>query len=160
MNCQAVVTAKTIGATQWEGLSLFRVLRKKDLRSSDRLTQEKCQPTMTSVCTGGKAPPFYLLSRSGNEWLVGDERIGANHANLTCVVDNPLIPPSTGWKFRHDGEFVEDPQLRCSSTPTSSSCSITVSLSGLAKEFQGECEGMYKDTGLRSMGRKVISFSI
>ena len=136
------------------------MLRKKDLQSTDRLTQEKCQLNMTSICSGEKSPSFFLLSRSGNEWLVVPEGYGAS---LKAIVgQDTLIPPTTGWQFYSDETkaFEEDRQLRCSSTPTSSSCSVTVSLSGLAKEIQGECEGEYKDTGLRSRGRKVINFSI
>ena len=108
----------------------------------------------------GKVPLFFLLSRSGNEWLVEEEGYEADlKAN---VGQDPLIPPTTGWQFYNFDikADAEDPQLRCSSTPSSSSCSVTVSLSGLAKEIQGECEGKYKDTGLRSRGRKVINFSI
>ena len=78
------------------------------------------------------------------------------------VGDDQLIPPTTGWKFRNTDtkSYEEDQHLRCSITPASS-CSMRVSLKGLAKEFQGECEGEYKETGLRSAGRKVlIQFSI
>ena len=108
----------------------------------------------------GKAPLFFLLTRSGNAWLIEDKKYIANLK--ASVGENRLIPPTTGWQFYSDDTeaYEEDPQLRCSSTPTSSSCSVTVSLSGLAKEIQRECEGEYKDTGLRSMGRKVINFSI
>ena len=108
----------------------------------------------------GKAPLFFLLSRSGNEWLVEDERYIA-YLKAT-VGEDTLILPTTGWNFYNfdTKSFEEDRQLRCSSTPTSSSCTVSVSLSGLAKEIQGECEGEYKDTGLRSKGRKVINFSI
>ena len=105
----------------------------------------------------GKFPVFFLLSRSGNEWLVKDERYVANLR--AAEGEDPLIPPTTGWKFHNSGTttYTEDAQLRCN-TPSSSSCSVTVSLSGLVKEIQGECEGEYKDTGLGSAGRKVINF--
>ena len=154
-----MVPAKTIRATIWEDLSLFRVLRKRDLQSTDRLTQEKCQLTRTIFCSGGKAPLFFPLSRSCNEWLVRQE---GYVATLKAIVgQDTLIPPTTGWKFYSDTKtYEEDAQLTCRSTSTSSSCSVTVSLSGLAKEIQGECEGEYKDTGLRSMGRKVSKISI
>ena len=133
--------------------------RKRDLQSTDRLTQEKCQVTGTSVCSGGKSPPIFLL-RSGNEWLV--EFAGYRAYLKASVGDDPTIPPTTGWKFRNDDTdaFEADPLLMCNSSPPSPSCSITVSLSGLAKQIQRDCEGEYKDTGLRSMGRKVIDFSI
>ena len=135
------------------------MLKERDLQSTDRLTQEKCQRTKTYICTGGKSPSFFLLSRSGNEWRVGPR--GSSGANLVASLgDNTLIPRSTGWKFYNGKSFEEDPHLTCNSTDTSSSCCVTVSLSGLAKEIQRECKGEYKDTGLRSMGRKVIHFSI
>ena len=136
------------------------MLKERGLQSTDKLTQEKCQLTMTIFCAGGESPLFFLLSRSGNEWLVGDERYEANlKAN---VGQDTLIPPTTGWTFRNrdTGAYEDDLQLTCINTPTSSSCSVTVSLSGLAKEIQGECEGEYKDTGLRSAGRKAINFSM
>ena len=144
---------------------MFRVLRKRDLQSTDKLNQEKCQATLTTICSGEKVLILFLLSRSGNEWLV--QREGGVPVLKATVQENPLIPPTTGWKFNPDlnptlttKEYEEDPQLRCSSTPTSSSCIVTVSLSGEAKEFQGECIGQYNDTGLRSAGKKVIQISI
>ena len=106
-----------------------------------------------------ESPSFFLLSRSGNMWLVESAGYGAG---LRAIVgQDMLIPPTTGWQF-YSGDtrsYEEDRQLRCSSTPPSSSCSVTVSLSGLAIEIRGECEGEYKDTGLRSAGKKVINFS-
>ena len=105
----------------------------------------------------GKVIFVFLLSRSGNEWLVGEE---GNSADLKANVgDDPTIPPASDWKFfNFDTKgYEEDLYLTCSSTPASSPCIIAVSLSGLAKEIQGECEGKYKDTGLRCMGRKVYT---
>ena len=167
MSCQVVVPAKSIMATAWAGLSLFRVLRKKELQSTDRLIQEKCQGitgqwTKTAFCTSEKSPSFFILTRSGDEWLVERNRIGKTAALKATVQENLLIPPTTGWKFHNSDRYTdeEDPQLQCSITPSSSSCSVTVSLSGQAKAFQGECDGEYKETGLRSAGRKVIFFSI
>ena len=44
----------------------------------------------------------------------------------------------------------------CSIIPAVSlPCAVTVSLSGLAKGVEGECEGECQETGLRSMGRQV-----
>ena len=69
------------------------------------------------------------------------------------VGDDPTIPPAYGWHF-WNGEMFED--LICSAPQGDSPpCKITVSLTGLAKEAQGECEGDYKDTGLTSSGRQV-----
>ena len=105
----------------------------------------------------GKPLFFSLLSRSDNEWLVGE--YGYEAALKASVGQETLIPPTTGWKFCNfeTKTYEEDTHLTCSSIPSSSSCSVTVSLSGLSKEIQGECEGEYKDTGLRSRGRKVIN---
>ena len=159
LNCQVLAPAKTIRATEWAGSSLCRVLRKRDPQSTDRLTQKKCQVTGTYVWSGGKTP-LILLLRSGNEWRV--EREGYAASLKASVGDDPTIPPTTGWIFYNKSTkaYEEDPLLMCISSPPSPSCSITVSLSGLAKEFQEDCEGEYKDTGLRSSGRKVIQFSI
>ena len=73
------------------------------------------------------------------------------------VGDDPALLPSSGWKFknRDAGKFEEDPSVTCSRPADSPPCSVTLRLSGLAKDFQGKCEGEYKDTGLRSMGRQV-----
>ena len=150
-----MVPAKTTLEQQWAGLSLCQVLRKGDLQSTDRRTLEKFQVMTTIVYTGGKIP-LSLPSRSGNEWLVGEE--GYLAELKASVGDKPSAPPATGWKFfNNDTKAYEDDQhLTCHSS-TSSPCSVTVSLSSLAKEIQGECEGKYKNTGLRSMGRQVIN---
>ena len=78
------------------------------------------------------------------------------------VGDDPAILPSIGWKFinRETNNFEEDSSVRCTPPPDSPPCSVTLKLSGLAKDFQGKCEGEYKDTGLRSMGRQVNFRSI
>ena len=104
-----------------------------------------------------RKPLFFPICRSGNEWLVKAER---DVTSLNASVgDDPTIPPITGWKFWNFDfdiyEHEEDPDLTCKVSSASSSCSITVSLKGLAREIQGECEGDYKETGLRSAGRKV-----
>ena len=52
-------------------------------------------------------------------------------------------------------QYNKDETLTCSSPPPSPTCSVTVSLSGHAKEIWGECEGQYMDTGLKSLGRQV-----
>ena len=99
-------------------------------------------------------------TRSGDEWLVVLEK-----HNMTLLKagagEDPTLPPSTGWQFRKRGKFEEDPSVRCRALPAGSPpCSVTLKLSGLAKGFQGKCEGEYKDTGLRSFGRQVTFRSI
>ena len=76
---------------------------------------------------------------------------------MASVGDDPTIPPTTDWNFRNldTRSYEEDQYLNCNISSASSFCSITVSLKGLAKEIQGECNGKYKDTGLISAGRKV-----
>ena len=79
------------------------------------------------------------------------------------VGEDPLIPLSDGWQVidMDTDEFEEDPSVRCKALPAGSPpCSVTLKLSGLAKDFQGKCEGEYKDTGLRSFGRQVTFRSI
>ena len=133
---------KTIKAVQWAGLSLCRALRKVDLQSTDRLTQEKCQAITILFYTGDRIPSFFLLSRSVNEWLVGEE---GNEVGLKeNVGEDPLIPPTTGWKFYNKDmkAFEEDAHLTYigPTASESASCSITVSLSGRAKDIQRDCE--------------------
>lgn len=69
-------------------------------------------------------------------------------------------PPATGWQFFNwvSQTYMEDSMIRCG-IADSSPCLVTVSLSGEAKTFQGECEGEYKDTGLKSIGRQVANSS-
>ena len=128
-----------------EGSPVYRQAHSKEVPTDKNYSLYSAQ-----VGTSPIFPP-----QQSNEWgrvYVADLR--------SSVGDKALIPPTTDWKWNNfDTKAVEeDRQLRCSSTPTSSSCSVTVSLSGLAKEIQGECEGEYNDTGLRSAGRKVIDF--
>ena len=71
-------------------------------------------------------------------------------------VDDPNQPPYNGWSFLNARNFVEDKNLTCSSVSLAKlPCSVTVSLSGPAKEKHGKCEGVYKNTELMSMGRQV-----
>ena len=142
-------------------MSLYRVLKERGVQYTDRLTQKKCQVTMTTSCSGEKSP-LILLSRSGNEWLQKLGWEGPRGYLKASVGDDPTIPPTTGWKFYNSDtdKYEEDPQLMCSISPASSACNITVSLKGLAKDIQGDCEGEYLDTGMRSAGRKVINFSM
>ena len=139
---------------------MYQILRKRDLQSTDRLNQEKCQVIVTTYCSGGKTLFFFLLSRSGNAWLVKSGRYNANLKS--SVGDDPSIPPTTGWKFYNlsTGKMDEDQQLTCNISPASSSCSVKVSLKGVAKDIQRECEGEYRDAGMRSSGRKVTNFSM
>ena len=76
------------------------------------------------------------------------------------VGPEPSLPPLNGWKFlQYDQsdqlKYTEDVNLTCCAPAASPSCTLKVSLSGLAKEALGCCEGSYKTTGLTSMGRQV-----
>lgn len=79
---------------------------------------------------------------------------------LKADADDQIHPPSTGWQFfnGYTNKFEEDLSMTCSPAPPS--CSVTLRLSGLARDFQGNCEGEYKDSGLRSAGRQVPLSSI
>ena len=152
MNCRVVAPAKTIRATQWEGLSLCRVLRKRDLQSTDRLTQERYQAHSTISFTGENYPlslPFSL----GDEWLVGTTGMEA----FLKARGKENQPSTTGWQFKNwsTDKYEEDGSLTCNNFITSTPCCLTLSLNGRAKEVQGNCEGVYKSTGLVSMGREV-----
>ena len=102
---------------------------------------------------------FPTAPRSNDEWLVQDShkwqllraRVGADQTPSTC----------TGWKVHsnHASKYSyldADQRIICQVYVSSPPCCLTVSLSGAAKEAQGMCEGVYKSTGLVSMGRPVI----
>ena len=79
------------------------------------------------------------------------------------VGSDSILPPSAGWRFYKGLQaYEEDPSVKCCRSIQAGSppCNVTLKLSGLAKDFQGKCEGEYKDTGLRSMGRQVTFNSI
>ena len=99
-------------------------------------------------------------TRSGDEWLVVEDHYMT--ALKAGAGEDPTLLPSAGWQFlKRPGEFKEDSSVRCRALPAGSPpCSVTLKLSGLAKDFQGKCEGEYKDTGLRSFGRQVTFNSI
>ena len=142
--------------TPWEGLSRSLRRRRTDLQCTDRLTQRRYQVNTTGCCTGKNTPPL-LFPRSGNEWWVGEKgyRAGALQAS---VGGEPDQPPSTGWKFinLNTKEHEADDTLSCRVYVSTSPCCLTVSLSGAAKEAQGQCEGEYKSTGLVSAGKPVM----
>ena len=128
------------------------------LQSTGRRTPKRFKPTRSSCFTGEKTRhPYHLPhNRSGNEWLAGEAKRAALLKAPVGV--DPNQPPTTGWKFYiyKDRKYEEDVSLICSSQPESPCCSITVSLSGAAKEERSWCGGEYKSNGLISMGRQVI----
>ena len=99
-------------------------------------------------------PLFPIFSRSNNEWLVGEK--GGRAKLKASATGLPNQPPSHGWKYYNwkTEEYMADETII--SQVSSPTCCLTVSLSGAAKEAQGECEGDYKSTGLVSSGREVI----
>jgi len=103
-------------------------------------------------------PLSLLFPRSGNEWMIGEK---GGRAWLKASVGGELdkLPSSaSGWKFYNNStrEFEADLSLTCRVYLNSPPCFLTVSLSGAAKEAQGQCEGEYKSTGLVSAGRPVF----
>ena len=126
------------------------------LQSTDRRTPKRFQRRRSSCCTGEKSPaPSIYIIRSGDDWLVGEEKRDALLKAPMGVDFNQ--PPRRGWLFHKKGKFKEDKSLICSYQPESPSCSITVSLSGEAEEEVFLCDGKYESTGLISMGREVNS---
>ena len=136
------------------GMSLCQGRNEKGLQSTDKLTQERYQASSTIDFTGEKYP-LSLPSRLGDEWLVGTTgQLALLKASVGGNVDQP---PTSGWQFfngRTD-EYEEDGSLTCNNLLASTPCCLTLSLNGRAKEIQGKCEGVYKSTGLVSMGREV-----
>ena len=123
---------------------------------TNKFTQEKCQRMAKLSCTGGKTKDISPIPciRSKDEWLV--KREGFYTSLKASVGADPLLPPTTGWLFNTEGEsFEEDPSTTCTPFSSSPPCCLTVTLSGAAKEAQGDCEGEYKSTGLISLGRPV-----
>ena len=56
MNCVVLVPANAMPPLTWEGLTSCLVFKKKDLQSTDRLTQKKYPIQWEkAVCTGGKS---------------------------------------------------------------------------------------------------------
>ena len=99
------------------------------------------------------SPLLYPPSRSGDEWLVGEEE---KDALLKAKVEVDRNQPAcSGWKCFNTGEYKEDASLICSNQRESPCCILTVSLSGEARNIPSNCEGKYESTGLISMGREV-----
>ena len=96
-----------------------------------------------------------LPTRLGDEWLVqttGEQAF--LKARVGIKVDKP---PTSGWQFMNWSKlkYEEDASLTCNNFIASAPCCLTLSLNGRSKEVQGKCEGVYKSTGLVSMGREV-----
>ena len=155
-SCQAWVRAATMWVKPLEGLTFCLGKKSAALQSTDRRTPKRFQRRRSSCCTGEKCPsPSIYIIRSGDDWLVGEEE---KDALLKAPVRvDPNQPTRTGWQFFNKRKFKEDESLTCSNQPESPCCSITVSLSGEAKESKSWCEGKYESTGLISMGREVNS---
>ena len=146
-------------ATPLENTNWLWVMRKTTARCTSRLTRRRYQATRTTCCTGERVSPPYLFSRRGGEWLVGQE------GNIAClkasvVEDEPDQHPSAGWKFYTwiTKEYDCDESLICTEFLNAPPCHLTITLSGRAKELQGECGGEYEPTEMISVGRTVIIF--
>ena len=98
--------------------------------------------------------PSPLLTRSDDEWLI--EAKGYKAQMKANVGGEPNQPPTTGWEFLNfdTGKYDEDPSLRCTIPSTSPPCCLTVSLSGAAKEAQGECEGGVQEHWASQRGKR------
>ena len=138
------------GVEKW-GSPVYRQAQSKEIETDmgDILLYRWESPLILSY------PP---LTRSEEKWIVMVE----GRRNFTLLEastgEDPNISPFTGWQFTNGmtHKLEEDPSVRCRALPAGlPPCSVTLKLSGLAKDFQGTCEGQYKDTGLTSMGRQV-----
>ena len=136
------------------GMSLCKGRNKKGLQSTDRLTQERYQAGSTTNFTGEKYP-LSLPTRLGDEWLVGTT--GEQAFLKSRVGGKEDQPPTAGWQFYNcsTDKYEEDGSLTCNNNIASAPCCLTLRLNGRAKEVHGKCEGVYKSTGLVSMGREV-----
>ena len=166
-NCQVPESAKTMLPLQWGDLTSCLALKRSDIPPTNKLSRKKFRQMMHTYYIGKILPTSFQLVnhqhthiaptiiRSGEEWLVEAE--GFPPMLSASVGDDPTIPPITGWHFYNfdTEEDEEDPSVTCSILSNHSSCTLTVTLTGLAKEFQPECEGEYEDTGLKSSGRQV-----
>ena len=154
--CRAWESVATMWVRPLVGLILCLAKTRRVLQSTDRRTPYRLEQRKSCCCTGKNSPPLLSVSsRSGAEWLAGEE--GKDALLKAPIGLHPNEPPYNGWQFNNKGNFEEDESLICSSQPESPCCSITVSLSGAAKKgVVAFCGGMYKSTGLISMGRLVL----
>ena len=139
----------------WAGLSLCLGRNEMGPQSTDKLSHEKYQQSITPCCTGEKSP-LSFLSRSGDKWLV---EIDGNPLLMATAEMEINQPSTTGWLYWSRNattqNYQEDESVTCTNHVNSPPCCLTVSLSGAAKEAHGDCEGEYKSTELMSMGRPV-----
>ena len=140
----------------WAGLILCLGRRKWVSLCTNRLFQRRYKAigdTRLRTCTGANSPPLSPFLRLKDEWVVGYIKGGLTTTLKAGVGHIQSQPPTTGWKYYgYDDEY-----LSCTTPTSTPSCSLTVSLSGAAKEAHGKCEGEYKSIGLTSAGRPVIS---
>ena len=124
---------------------------------TSRFTQGRYQGITNGSFSGENSPLLLLFPRSKDEWLVQDShhwqllraRVGADQTPSTC----------TGWMVQTNSKYSyldADHSIICQVYVRPNPCCLTVSFSGAAKESKGMCEGVYKSTGLVSMGRPVI----
>ena len=154
MDLRDITMASPLENTNW-----WSVVWKTTARSTSRLTRRRFQANTNPCCTGKRVVTLHLFSRRGGEWLVGQE------GNIAClkasvVEDEPDQHPSAGWKFYTwiTKEYDCDESLICTEFLNAPPCHLTITLSGRAKELQGECGGEYEPTEMISVGRTVIIF--
>ena len=97
--------------------------------------------------------PLSPFPRLKDAWAIGYIKGGVNTELVASKGADQSQPPTNGWRREHFGQDVE--YMSCTTPVTSPSCCLTVSLSGSAKEAQGNYEGKYKSIGLASSGRPV-----
>jgi len=98
------------------------------------------------------------LYRTAGKWKVGPTLGGTTAAVLSAPCSStPARPPTEGWSYNDEEEWVSDPSLRCL-PPSGPSCTrLEVSLEGRAGQVRGSCRGSYREmAGVYSAGRKVF----
>ena len=100
-------------------------------------------------------------SREGGHWYVSStvgKKSGEEALKAKAKIQFQCSPPPDGWKFRDGRTWKRDKGFKKPETPMVPCCSITVALTGRAKETHPGCEGRYFAVkGLRCRGRQVFS---
>ena len=96
--------------------------------------------------------------RDGDYWYVTVGKKIDEAFKAKAEVQSNCSPPLDGWKFRVGRTWKKDAGFKIAERPIAPCCSITVALTGKAKETHPGCEGRYFALkGMRCRGRQVFS---
>ena len=96
--------------------------------------------------------------RDGDYWYVTVGKKIDEAFKAKAEVQSNCSPPLDGWKFRVGRTWKKDAGFKIAVMPLEPCCSITVALTGKAKETHPGCEGRYFALkGMRCRGRQVFS---